>query len=125
MNLSTSTRALIWERDQGRCFRCGVYLQYGMGWYSIHHRIPRGMGGSKDERLSEASNLLLLCGTGTTGCHGHIERNRDEALEDGWLVRRHDDPAEKAVIRWRKQWVRLTNEGGLIHIGNRTWLPET
>lgn len=118
MNITKATRALVWGRDQRRCFRCGVYLHYGMGWHSIHHRIPRGMGGSKSEKINGAANLLLLCGSGTTGCHGEIEQDRTISLTNGWLLNRHYDPEKVDVLRWRKEWVRLTNEGGLTHIRN-------
>jgi hypothetical protein len=35
---------------------------------SLHHLYPRGQGGDDVE-----SNLIGLCGSGTTGCHGLIE----------------------------------------------------
>jgi len=34
---------------------------------SVHHVIPRSEGGD-----DVAGNLLLLCGSGTTGCHGAL-----------------------------------------------------
>lgn len=33
-------------------------------------------------------NLLRLCGSGTTGCHGLIEANRELSRDLGLLVRR-------------------------------------
>lgn len=36
--------------------------------------------------MSTAANGLLLCGTGTTGCHGWVESNRSEARAQGFLV---------------------------------------
>jgi 5-methylcytosine-specific restriction endonuclease McrA len=33
----------------------------------LHHIVPRSLGGD-----DVAANLVLLCGTGTTGCHGHV-----------------------------------------------------
>lgn len=64
---------------------------------SLHHRQPRGMGGTKRyhvrdalarlvEQLPLLSAMGLLCGTGTTGCHGWVERNRELAAWFGWLV---------------------------------------
>lgn len=55
---------------------------------SVHHRTPRGMGGSKDPALQEPPNLLVICGSGTTGCHGYVESHRAEAYQNGWLVKR-------------------------------------
>ncbi len=37
---------------------------------SQHHVLPRGQGGDDDP-----ANLVSLCGSGTTGCHGLIEAN--------------------------------------------------
>lgn len=37
---------------------------------SLHHLYPRGQGGDDVE-----SNLVPLCGSGTTGHHGKIENN--------------------------------------------------
>ena len=56
--------------------------------YSIHHRCPRRMGGSSDVEINVPSNLVTLCGTGTTGCHGWIESHREQATEQGWLLAR-------------------------------------
>ena len=78
----------IWDRDQGRCARCGVPLNpnaRGFEW-SVHHRCPRSSGGTRRLWVNEAANGLLLCGTGVTGCHGHVESFRAEAAAQGFLV---------------------------------------
>lgn len=78
----------IWTRDQGCCARCGVALDWvrrGFAW-SVHHRCPRSMGGSSRLWVDQAANGLLLCGSGTTGCHGEVESNRDVARDEGFLV---------------------------------------
>jgi hypothetical protein len=95
---SPETRHAVWTRAQGRCERCFVEL-YPPAPYSIHHRKPRQMGGTKSERINEVENLLLLCGSGTTGCHGWVESHRAEAYRDGWLVHSWDDPAEIPIRR--------------------------
>jgi hypothetical protein len=77
----------LWWRDNGSCARCGVRLS---GFYSLHHRKPRGMGGTKDPRSDDPRNLIHLCGSGTTGCHGLIESNRHQGYETGWLLRSLD-----------------------------------
>lgn len=77
----------LWLRDDARCARCGADLA-DTGWgYSLHHRKPRGMGGTKDPRSNDPRNLIHLCGSGTTGCHGHVESHRTQAYETGWLLR--------------------------------------
>ena len=44
------------------------------------------MGG--DRHANTGANLVLMCGTGTTGCHGWAESNRAQAHDEGWLVHR-------------------------------------
>lgn len=44
------------------------------------------MGGTRSAWINEPPNLLLLCGSGTTGCHGWVESHRDDARRDGFLV---------------------------------------
>lgn len=39
---------------------------------SAHHVVPRGQGGDDIEE-----NLAMLCGSGTTGCHGEVEEKRE------------------------------------------------
>lgn len=88
------------------CERCGEDIggDRGLSW-SIHHRRPRQMGGTRWDGINLPSNLLVVCGSGTTGCHGEIESNRAHATETGWLVPAFLDPAQVAVLitgdRWR------------------------
>lgn len=88
------TRLGIVNRALWRCERCGEPTSTA----SIHHRTPRGMGGTKLVSVNEPANLVLLCGSGTTGCHGWIEHNRAEAREHGWLVPRGSDPTEIPIV---------------------------
>lgn len=87
----TATRQVVIDRADFRCERCGKRLLNKGA--SIHHRIPRGAGGTKDPLINHPVNLALLCGTGTTGCHGWVESNRSEAYATGWLVHRWEDPS--------------------------------
>lgn len=88
-SFSRGTVAIIWTRDQGRCAWCGLPIigDRGINW-SVHHREPRGMGGTSSGYVGRASNGVLLHGTGTESCHGYIESHRDEADEKGFLVSR-------------------------------------
>ena len=70
------------------------------------------MGGSKDPMMSSPANLILLCGSGTEGCHGWVESNRAVAYPDGLLLHRNDDPAETPVVL-RYGEVFLDDEGGV------------
>lgn len=93
MSWPQTTRLLVYARAGQCCELCGVYAYGG----SLHHRRPRGMGGSKDPVTSSPANALLLCGSGTTGCHGQVEGNRADALERGLLLRQHQDPTTEPV----------------------------
>lgn len=39
---------------------------------SAHHTVAKGQGGD-----DVAENLTMLCGSGTTGCHGEVEHGRE------------------------------------------------
>jgi len=100
-------RAIIEARAKGICERC-QFTNVGL---QIHHRRPRGMGGSKDPETNRASNGVLLC----PRCHEMIERFRREFLYSGWLVLQGKHPAETPI--WRnKQWVRLDDDGGITEV---------
>jgi len=102
---------LVLERDGGACVRCGIPIQgeRGRDW-SIHHRRPRGMGGTR--KPDSPANLLTLCGSGATGCHGEVESHRADALKSGWLVSQWADPAATPVLVGHgARWVYLTEDG--------------
>jgi len=66
------------------------------------------MGGSRWEGINDPANLITLCGTGTTGCHGWVESHPEWAKAHGWSVSVHqrDQVAQTPVWTWRG-WVRL------------------
>jgi len=66
-------------RDHYACVRCGKSLHVTSG--SRHHRQRRAIGGH------QVSNVILLCGSGTTGCHGWVHAHPREARAAGWIVR--------------------------------------
>ena len=93
----------VHARAGGRCERCGTSDSYR---WSLHHRKPRGMGGTKDPAINSPANILFLCGSGTEGCHGWVESNRQVAYEQGLLVHREDDPDEIPVeLRYGTVWL--------------------
>lgn len=119
-----ATVEMIWERDRGRCAMCGRWLvrtHRGETW-SVHHREDRGMGGVKRARkgrvqprahLALAANGVLLCGTGTTGCHGDVT---DEEVPErlGFSVSRIGirRPVDVPLKHFLHGWVLLDNYGG-------------
>jgi 5-methylcytosine-specific restriction protein A len=79
----------VLERDRWSCVRCGtpVVGARGVSW-SIHHRRPRGSGGTKLAWVNLPANLITLCGDATSplGCHHFVETHRIFARASGWLV---------------------------------------
>lgn len=99
VDIPESIRRQVLARDGKACARCGVSI-IGIP-YSLHHRKPRSQGGEHT-----TVNLVTLCGMGgdTRRCHGHVESQREQAREDGWLVPRAVDPAARMVRTWQHGW---------------------
>lgn len=57
---------------------------------SVQHRRAQGMGGTSLAETHSLANHLLLCGTGTTGCHGWVEVTERALAEQRGLWIRHD-----------------------------------
>lgn len=105
------TRALIHTRDGG-CVVCG--RSDGL---NIHHRTPRGMGGSKAAWVNQAPNGVVLCGSGVTGCHGRVESDRAWAESNGYIVRRGLALPEHVPVqhvRYGEVW--LTRDGRVVDV---------
>lgn len=66
-------------RSAGRCeiqsplCLAGRHGDLGTATRSLHHRMPRQMGGTSRANVHSLSVLVLTCGDGTTGCHGYTE----------------------------------------------------
>lgn len=103
------TRLLIIERDGCRCVRCGKDLS--RGGFNIQHRRARGMGGSRLATTASAANGILLCGSGTTGCHGWVEVHREEARVNGWGVSQWEEPGDVPVLYPNGRFYRLNDDG--------------
>lgn len=98
---------LVKARANGRCERCAAPI---VTTGEVHHRIPRGMGGSRDPRINRASNLVAICRT----CHSWVERYRNAAREQGWLVLRAADPGD-VPIESRLHGRVLLADDGTVH----------
>ena len=74
---------MVDDRDGRRCVRCGRSL-YAVGG-SRHHRKLRSQCTRVEKH--QVQNLILLCGSGTTGCHGFVHMHPTIAYENGWCVK--------------------------------------
>lgn len=92
--IDTTTRLNVMARADNCCERCGISVVNTPG--SIHHRKTRGMGGNRNANQPE--NLTLLCGDGTSGCHGWVTANPKDAATTGWYVRQWDDPETVPMV---------------------------
>jgi len=88
---SVRVRALVLGRDEHACARCGMSVTDRPR--SIHHRVRRSQGGG-----NSPENLITLCGSGVTGCHGWVHANVAEARAPGWLLLGDDDPLAESVM---------------------------
>lgn len=112
--VTPATVRAVFAREEGCCARCGKTItgERGRDW-SVHHRRPRGSGGSSLTWVNLAGNLLVLCGSGVTGCHGWVESNRERALANGYLVRATSRwiPADLPVLHSLYGWCLLKDDG--------------
>lgn len=101
-------RDIVSERCGGRCERCGAPQ------YTCHHRWKKGQGGPW-----VPSNIVALCGSGTTGCHGWVEANPAAANRMGlWLRSGQHDTENQRLWLWRR-WVVFHDDGTV-----RLWTPK-
>lgn len=97
--------ALVDARDGESCVRCGRSLWSVPG--SRHHRKPRSVAGLSERHT--AANLVLLCGSGTTGCHGWVHSHVADAEAHGWLLSACQDPERVPVdtVRYGRVYLNL------------------
>jgi len=91
---------------------CGVPLVWSQrgepfGW-SAHHRLDRSLGGG-----NEAGNLVLLAGSGSTGCHGAATDDAGPFRPRGLVLRSWEDPLAVPLKAWDGRWL-------LDNVGERT-----
>lgn len=123
-----TVRRIFFDREGERCFRCRRPLRWherGFGW-SVHHRMPRGMGGvgraDSDfaRQIASITNGVAICGSGVTGCHGWAEKYRAIAEDHGYIVRRGiDTPAGTRIKRLDGSWWLLTESGLAVECEGR------
>lgn len=99
-------RKIVLERAGDVCEGCGHPVAN-----NLHHRKYRSRGGKH-----VASNLVLLCGSGTTGCHARAHSANPPA---GWSVNSWGNPT---LIPFESFWgpVWLDDHGGVHDATNFT-----
>jgi 5-methylcytosine-specific restriction protein A len=108
-----ATRELVLARDAFGCVSCGRHVG-GMTDYSVHHRIPRGMGGSTDERLNRPSNLILSVRQRHHRLSRLVESRRNDARTWGYLLYRLSEPSAVAVYTYLG-WTMYHDDGSVAH----------
>jgi len=107
-----NTRALVMQRDDWRCADCGDPVKGVAGVdYSIQHRVARGDGGSSDPRTNSPANLILLCGSATTGCHRKAESRDAEMHRRGFWLKQSQHPRLERVDHAVYGWCLLDDDG--------------
>lgn len=96
--------AITDTRDEQRCFICRAWLS---NWGSRHHRLLRSRG-----VLHVPSNLIDLCGSGTTGCHGKVHREIEWATRHGYIVPSGYQPSEWPILAAVGTLARLAHPSG-------------
>jgi 5-methylcytosine-specific restriction enzyme A len=109
-----SVIALVRQRDKYRCLICGIAGRR----YEVHHRRPRGAGGTTDPTVNQAGNLVNLC----TDHHRRVEANRAEAYLNGWLLRMMADP-ERVPFKCWDGWHLLAHNGTRKPVGPPRYVP--
>ena len=108
--LPQKTRDLVLARDNWQCVGCGTAVGGGFTWWSIQHRVARGVGGTND-----IVNLVALCGSATSkGCHRTCEDRNEEMHDRGLWLRSTEDPALVPVRRWDGLVALLSADGTYI-----------
>lgn len=100
--LPASERALVFDRAEGSCDRCGIPITSESGHY--HHRKLRSRGGEHSY-----ANGVALC----PPCHQWAHQNVGAATRTGWIVASGSDPADEPV---------LTLWNALLLPGRTRWL---
>lgn len=98
------TRALIYERCQGRCEKCGASMVFAS--MVLHHRIRKAQGRSDDP-----SNLLAVTATCHTLGTDSIHLNPENSYKNGWLIHKGGNPAEVPILLYGKMLIYLEPDG--------------
>ena len=105
------TRGLVLARDNHTCAGCGKPVGGAYTWWSLQHRVARGVGGQ-----NTPENLISLCGSATSrGCHLACEQRSADMHDRGLWLASYEDPALRPVTYWDGRVAWLTSQGGLVY----------
>lgn len=109
---SAAVRDIISDRSGGVCELLIPMVCTGMAQV-MHHRRPRGIGGTRRVDTNQPSSALHIC----DACHRHLETvERGVARSNGWLVSQYASPVNVPVFYRGRVRLLLTNEGGFAPI---------
>lgn len=105
------SKRIALERQGWHCMRCGANIHDPSRWpgRSGHHRQLR-RAADPDVRHSPV-NIVELCGSGDTGCHGWVHQHVAEAERLGLIVPLGADSRDVPVFDWEGRWMRLNMDG--------------
>jgi hypothetical protein len=104
-------RKLVRLRDGEMCVRC--MRDPGTNW---DHRKNRSVGGRW-----EVQNGQMLCGSGTTGCHGWVTSHPEEACREGWACPSWYRPEEYPARRWVRTKVGTMRLAQVLYLPADQW----
>lgn len=100
-----AVRDCVYARDRFACVLCGDRD----GAFALHHRRPRGAGGTRRANANSPANLVLLC----NDCHAHTESHRADALDRGLLLPQSVEDPSTAPVVWHGKTVLLHDDGSV------------
>ena len=105
------SKRIALQRQGWHCLRCGTNIHDPSLWpgRSGHHRQLRRRADPAVRDLP--CNIVELCGSGTTGCHGWVHAHPEEAREYGWLLRSTENPKKTPMLHALYGWVLLDDQG--------------
>ena len=98
-------------RQGWHCLRCGRNLYDPSVWpgRSGHHRQLRRRADPTVRDLP--CNIVELCGSGTTGCHGWAHAHPAEAERFGYIIPSWRAPLSVPIRDWNGDWWWLLDDG--------------
>lgn len=103
-------RRLIYQRSGGLCEASGLPLPRN---WELHHRRPRGMGGTSRPDTDTAPNVLALTPEVHNMHPDSVHMRRWWSEPRGYLLSQHEpNPAAVPVLLHGRDWVTLTTDGG-------------